>query len=103
MARCVCRALEIRLAVLWIKLSRACRARRRPRFWCDDRRTCSSKSLRESDRDSVEREVGLSGGRVAQSRYGAVRRYGQGGIDLAPVACAPGAFEYLAHVQKRAE
>ena len=36
--------------------------RRRVRFWRDDHRTCGSKSPRESDRDTVEREVGLSGG-----------------------------------------
>ena len=49
----------------------------RSRFWRGDRRTCSSKSSREADRDTAEGEAGFSGGqRVAQSRYGAVRRYG---------------------------
>ncbi len=32
-----------------------------------------------ADRDTVEGEVGFSGGQVAQSRYGAVRHYDQGG------------------------
>ncbi len=76
---------------------------RRSRLWRGDHRTCSSKSPRESDRGAAEGETGFSGGQVAQSRYGAVWRYRQGDIDLAPVAGAPGAFKYLPHVQKRAE
>ncbi len=34
----------------------------RSRFWRGDRRTCSSKSSREADRDTAEGEAGFSGG-----------------------------------------
>ena len=57
----------------------------RSRFWRGDRRTCSSKSSREADRErptGTRQRVksGFQVVRVAQSRFGAVRRYGQGGI-----------------------
>ncbi len=57
----------------------------RSRFWRGDRRTCSSKSSREADRErptGTRQRVksGFQVVRVAQSRFGAVRRYGQGSL-----------------------